>query len=133
MKIKFRQCANCSEERQFIDKPGKLIYTCGSKSGKCGPQMTINLARYKHYPEMKIESNQISDSYIDKNQLKEVFTPAEIKEESEFIKENLKISICARRLEKLKKNFKNEKNVFFQRVDISNQKSIKRFWVYKDQ
>ena len=45
----------------------------------------------------------------------------------EFIKENVKISICARRLEKLKKNFKNEKNVFFQRVDISNQKSIKRF------
>ena len=45
----------------------------------------------------------------------------------EFIKENAKISICARRLEKLKKNFKNEKNVFFQRVDISNQKSIKRF------
>ena len=45
----------------------------------------------------------------------------------EFVKENAKISICARRLEKLKKNFKNKKNVFFQRVDISNQKSIKKF------
>ena len=28
---------------------------------------------------------------------------------------------------KIKKNFKNKKNVFFQRVDISNQKSIKKF------
>ena len=45
----------------------------------------------------------------------------------EFIKENAKISICARRLEKLKKNFKNKKNIFFQRVEISNQKSIKKF------
>ena len=45
----------------------------------------------------------------------------------EFIKENAKISVCARRIEKLKKNFKNKKNVFFQKVDISNQKSVKKF------
>lgn len=45
----------------------------------------------------------------------------------EFIRENANISLCARRLEKLKKNFKNKKNVFFQKVDVSNQKAIKKF------
>ena len=91
LKIKFRQCANCSEERQFIDKPGKLIYTCGSKSGKCGPQMTINLARYMTYPEMKEQVINLSDNYIDKSQLKDVFTSAEIKEQTELIRDSLSL------------------------------------------
>ena len=31
----------------------------------------------------------------------------------EFIKENAKVSLCARRIDRLKKNYKNKKNVFF--------------------
>jgi len=45
----------------------------------------------------------------------------------EFIKENAKVSLCARRIDKLKKNYQNKKNVFFQKVDVSNEKSIKNF------
>lgn len=45
----------------------------------------------------------------------------------EFIKENAKVSLCARRINKLKKNFSNKKNVFFKKVDVSNEKSIKKF------
>ena len=45
----------------------------------------------------------------------------------EFIKENANISICARRLSKLKKICKNKKKVFFQKVDISDEKAIKKF------
>ena len=45
----------------------------------------------------------------------------------EFIKENAKVSLCARRIDKLKKNYQNKKNVFFQKVDVSNEKGIKNF------
>ena len=45
----------------------------------------------------------------------------------EFIKENAKVSLCARRIDKLKKNYQNKKNVFFQKVDVSNEKNIQKF------
>jgi len=45
----------------------------------------------------------------------------------EFIKENAKVSLCARRIDKLKKNYRNKKNIFFQKVDVSNEKNIQKF------
>ena len=45
----------------------------------------------------------------------------------EFIKENAKVSLCARRIDRLKKNYQNKKNVFFQKVDVSNEKNIQKF------
>tara|TARA_E500000331_G_scaffold339162_1_gene369140 strand:- start:1208 stop:1966 length:759 start_codon:yes stop_codon:yes gene_type:complete len=45
----------------------------------------------------------------------------------EFIKENAKVALCARRIDKLKKNYQNKKNVFFKKVDISNEKNIQKF------
>ena len=31
LKDKFSKCESCSQKKQFINKPGKLIYSCGSK------------------------------------------------------------------------------------------------------
>ena len=45
LKEKFRKCKGCQGDKQFIERPGQLIYSCGSKSGKCGPQMTISFKR----------------------------------------------------------------------------------------
>jgi NAD(P)-dependent dehydrogenase (short-subunit alcohol dehydrogenase family) len=45
----------------------------------------------------------------------------------EFIKEEAKVSLCARRTAKFKKIYKNKKNIFFQKVDVSNEKDIKKF------
>ena len=45
----------------------------------------------------------------------------------EFIKEGAKLAVCARRFAKLKKNYNKEKNVFFQKVDVSDEKEIKKF------
>ena len=45
----------------------------------------------------------------------------------EFIKENANLSICARRLYKLKKIHKGKAKVFFQKVDVSDEKAIKKF------
>jgi|TARA_B100001964_G_scaffold235911_1_gene296820 short-subunit dehydrogenase len=45
----------------------------------------------------------------------------------EFIKENANLSICARRLHKLKKIYKNKAKVFFQKADVSKERDIKNF------
>ena len=42
----------------------------------------------------------------------------------EFIKENANLSICARRLYKLKKIYKGKAKIFFQKVDISDEEAI---------
>ena len=41
----------------------------------------------------------------------------------EFIRENANISLCARRLEKLKKNFKNKKMFFFKELIYLTKKA----------
>jgi NADP-dependent 3-hydroxy acid dehydrogenase YdfG len=41
----------------------------------------------------------------------------------EFIKENAKVSLCARRIDKLKKNYQNKKMFFFKRL-MSQMKEI---------
>ena len=55
LKEKFRKCEGCKGDKQFIEEVGKLIYSCGKSSkskDKCGPQMTITLAKYLYYLEI---------------------------------------------------------------------------------
>jgi hypothetical protein len=126
LKDKFSICENCSERRQFIDKPDKLIYTCGSKSGKCGPQMTIHLARYMNYPEMKAEISNLSNNYIDKSLLKEVFTLAEIKEQTELIRESISL------WNKSRKPF-SQQNQLKERETLIKQTHTRRIQLKKEQ
>ena len=93
------QCPSCSGKKQFIDEPGKLIYTCGSTSGKCGAQMIIDLAQYMYYPDMKESSHSILKSYMDLNQLKDIFSSDEIKEQETMLQVNDQI------LKKCEKSF----------------------------
>ena len=44
-----------------------------------------------------------------------------------FSKQDAKIIVCARNLQKLKKNFYFKKNIFYKKVDVSNSKEIKKF------
>ncbi len=44
-----------------------------------------------------------------------------------FSKKNFILALCARRKKLLKKNFKNNKNVFYERVDIRKEIEIKKF------
>ena len=37
-----QQCEGCDEKKQFIVKENQLLFSCGAKSGKCGPQIIIN-------------------------------------------------------------------------------------------
>ena len=41
--------------------------------------------------------------------------------------DNFKVVVCARNLNLLKKEYKNNKNIFFYKVDVSNEKQIKTF------
>jgi len=88
IKKKFSHCKDCSNRKQFIDEPGKLIYTCGSERGKCGAQMIINLTQYMYYPDMKQTTESILQSYIDLSKHTDLYSAEEIKEQEEFIQIN---------------------------------------------
>jgi len=91
LKDKFSRCADCKEKKQFIDKQGQLIYTCGSKSGKCGVQMTIDLPKYLYYPEMKKDATRILHNLMDLSQFKDLFSQKEIDKQSKIKQDNEKL------------------------------------------
>jgi hypothetical protein len=105
LKDKFKTCANCKENKQFIDEPGKLIYSCGSKSGTCGKQITIHLTRYLHYPEMKSNTTKFLSQSLDKSKFKDIFTHKEINEYKESIQDHEK------RLKKSHKRYSEQNNL----------------------
>jgi ribA/ribD-fused uncharacterized protein len=51
-KEKYIRCTNCENKKQFIVNDNKLIYNCGSDSGKCGDQFIITVPDYIHYEKM---------------------------------------------------------------------------------
>ncbi len=65
LKPKFSKCSGCSNNRQFIMKDNKLIYTCGSTQGKCGKQIEINLAKYEYYPDIIRQCNTYLSQHFD--------------------------------------------------------------------
>ena len=105
LKDKFSRCADCNEKKQFIDKQGQLIYSCGSKSGKCGVQMTIDLAKYCYYPEMKKDATRILNSLMDLSQFKDLFLQKEIDKQSATKQKNEKV------LKKCKEPFSKQNNI----------------------
>ena len=118
LKEKFRKCKGCKGDKQFIEKPGQLIYSCGksskgkdSKGDKCGHQMTINLARYLHYSEMKEDVNKIMDGSMDLSLFDEIFSKEDIHKQHEIIKDNAKL------FKKCKKPF-SEQNQLKARVNV---------------
>ena len=58
-------CKGCEKPKTFEDKPGYLVYSCGSSSGKCGPQTSIQLAKYIYYPSAMIDTDKIIQQTYD--------------------------------------------------------------------
>lgn len=58
-KEKYIRCTTCENKKQFIVNDNKLIYNCGSDSGKCGNQFIITVPEYIHYEKM-IKAFQLS-------------------------------------------------------------------------
>ena len=114
LKEKFRKCEGCKGDKQFIEEKGKLIYSCsknGKAKDKCGLQMTINLAQYLYYPDMKRDVNNIMDGSMDLSLFDDMYTKEEIKTHNELIKENAKL------FKKCKKPF-SEENKLKARVNL---------------
>ena len=114
LKEKFRKCEGCKDDKQFIEEKGKLIYSCsknGKAKDKCGLQMTINLAQYLYYPDMKRDVNNIMDGSMDLSLFDDMYTKEEIKTHNELIKENAKL------FKKCKKPF-SEENKLKARVNL---------------
>ena len=51
-KKKYQQCGSCDKNKQFIVNEKSLIYSCGSKNNKCGPQFTLTLPEYIHFNDL---------------------------------------------------------------------------------
>jgi hypothetical protein len=114
LKEKFRKCEGCKDDKQFIEEKGKLIYSCsknGKAKDKCGLKMTINLAQYLYYPDMKRDVNNIMDGSMDLSLFDDIYTKEEIKTHNELIKENAKL------FKKCKKPF-SEENKLKARVNL---------------
>jgi len=129
LKEKFRKCEGCQGDKHFIEEVGKLIYSCGKSSkskGKCGPQMTITLAKYLYYPEMKEDVSKILNNYVDLKQFKDVFSKEEIDSHNEIKKYNEEL------LHKCKKPFL-EKNQLKQRENLIKKTHRNRIQLKKDQ
>lgn len=65
-------CKGCEKPKTFEDKPGYLVYSCGSSSGNCGPQTSIQLAKYIYYPSAMIDTDKIIQQTYDKDIFQEL-------------------------------------------------------------
>lgn len=92
------KCEGCNSIKQFIIKKDKLIYSCGSKSGKCGKQFEITLPKYIYFPEMKYEIYKQNDQFDYNTKLDGLYTEEEIeqkkilnKQKKDLLKYNQKL------------------------------------------
>ena len=53
-KEKYIRCNECDDKKEFNEEKDKLILSCGSEKGECGPQIIIKLPKYIHY-ETKLD------------------------------------------------------------------------------
>lgn len=53
-KEKYIRCNGCEDRKVFTEEKEKLILSCGSEKGECGPQIIIKLPKYIHY-ETKLD------------------------------------------------------------------------------
>ena len=84
LKKRFMKCSGCSGNKQFIINQGKLYFTCGSSSGECGLQFSIDLAEYIFLPELKEAYNSVQLT-INKSKHPDIYSASEIKKYEEFV------------------------------------------------
>ena len=89
-----KKCPGCEQDKTFESKDGYLVYSCGGRSGKCGPQTKIKLARYIYYPEMIRDTNKVIQNTHDPKLFTGLLPQDELDEELDFLKsiKELKLS-----------------------------------------
>jgi hypothetical protein len=123
---KYTHCEGCEQVKQFTIKKDKLVYSCGAKSGKCGPQVIIKLPKYLYYPEANQDIHKILNYHLDKRKFKDIFTVEEIQDQEEIIHDNEKL------LKKIQKVFM-ELNQFKEREKQIKQNHKQRIELKKEQ
>ena len=74
--------------KEFIETNKELIFTCGSKRGKCGVQIKIQLPEYIHYPSYITELRKQLETHINWDELDEyIDTDKEMKQKLKKHKE----------------------------------------------
>jgi len=128
IKKKHQQCEGCDEKKQFIVKENQLIFSCGAKSGKCGPQIIINLPKYLYYPEMKSDVDHVLNYHLDKSKVPDIYSKQEIKDQQDVVKENYSLLKKTRKvfLEQNDSKHKSEliKKYHKQRIQLKKEQSL---------
>lgn len=111
LKRKNTKCPGCDKEKIFTIQDNGLIYSCGSKSGKCGDQFKVSLAQYINYQTVKIETNEFFKKAHNYDSIKDLI---DVKKETEQFEQFSQFR---------KKIMKNTKKTYIRQNNLKERKA----------
>jgi N-glycosidase YbiA len=115
-KDKYTMCNDCKTKKTFNETNEKLILSCGSDKGECGPQIIIKLPKHIHYEKhLASLKNSINDEY-NWDVLQKYLDVSKNADESK--QKNIKINEEIKRIERL----------FFEKNMELKQSEIQEFY-----
>jgi ribA/ribD-fused uncharacterized protein len=115
-KEKFIRCNECDDKKEFKEEENKLILSCGSDKGECGPQIIIKLPKYIHY-ETKLD--ELRESIENEYNWEALQNYLEVSGEVKESKENKK---------KITEEISRIEGLFFKKNMEMKQKQLQSFY-----
>ena len=150
-KEKYIRCNDCDGKKQFHEEKDKLILSCGSDKGECGPQIIIKLPKYIHYEtkldelRASIENEynwealqnylEVSDKVEESKQKNKIITEEIIRIEGLFFKKNMEMkqkqlqSFYDQRIRKTKKCKELEKELQKEGLTQEQKKELRQEYI----
>ena len=150
-KEKYIRCNDCDDKKEFHEEKDKLILSCGSDKGECGPQIIIKLPKYIHYEtkldelRASIENEynwealqnylEVSDKVEESKENKKKITEEIIRIESMFFKKNMEMkqkqlqSFYDQRIRKTKKCKEMEKELGKEGLTEEQKKEFRQEYI----
>ena len=115
-KEKYIRCNDCEDKKEFNEEKDKLILSCGSDKGECGPQIIIKLPKYIHY-ETKLD--ELRASIENEYNWEALQNYLEVNDEVKESKENKK---------KITEEINRIESLFFKKNMEMKQKQLQSFY-----
>ena len=150
-KEKYIRCNDCDDKKEFNEEKDKLILSCGSDKGECGPQIIIKLPKYIHYEtkldelRASIENEynwealqnylEVNDEVKESKENKKKITEEIIRIESLFFKKNMEMkqkqlqSFYDQRIRKTKKCKELEKELKKEGLTQEQKKELRQEYI----
>tara|TARA_B100000900_G_scaffold16438_1_gene12973 strand:- start:444 stop:1073 length:630 start_codon:yes stop_codon:yes gene_type:complete len=92
---RYAKCSGCETTKTFTSKDGYLVYSCGGRSGKCGPQTKIRLAQYIYYPDTLRDTNKVIQRSYDPKIFQGLVPQDILEDQLDFLKQNKQLKQTA--------------------------------------